>query len=165
MKKRSVKYSTLFKARCNAQRKVQRKAQLKAYCTAAVLCFLLFSLSSQDAYSLDFSSIDTDLQALENLINDTLANTEEQQKLLEDLKKNLDESGNLIANYGNIIQEQESLLSVLREQLNEMSETYRMQSQLSAKYAQSLKFWRTFSLIAIPVTAVISGTIVWAAAK
>ena len=61
-----------------------------------------------------------------------------------------------------IIQEQENLLANLREQLNAMSETYRMQSQLSAKYARNSKFWRTFTLIAIPVTALISGGIVWA---
>jgi len=67
---------------------------------AAVICFCVFSsLSSPVAYAQDFSSIDNDLQTLESLINDTLINTQEQQKLLEDLKKNLDESGNLIANY------------------------------------------------------------------
>jgi len=69
--------------------------------TAAVICFCVFSsLSSQAAWSQDFSSIDNDLQTLENLINDTLVNTQEQQKLLEDLKKNLDESGILIAGDG-----------------------------------------------------------------
>ncbi|MDR0302995.1 MAG: hypothetical protein LBI04_11885 [Treponema sp.] len=62
---------------------------------AAVMCFIFFSLSSRAVYSQDFSSIDTDLQALENLINDTIANTQEQQTLLEDLKRNLEESGNL----------------------------------------------------------------------
>jgi hypothetical protein len=46
-----------------------------------------------------------------------------------------------------------------------MSETYKMQSALSQKYAQSSKFWRTFTLIAIPVTAIISGGVVWAAVK
>jgi len=30
--------------------------------TAAVICFIFFSLSSQAAYSQDFSSIDNDLQ-------------------------------------------------------------------------------------------------------
>ena len=67
--------------------------------------FFLSLLFSQAVYAQDFSSIDTDLQALENLINDTLLNTAEQQKLLEDLKQNLDESGNLIANYEKIITE------------------------------------------------------------
>ena len=65
---------------------------------AAVLLFILFSLSSQAAWSQDFSSVDNDLALLENLINDTIANTEEQAKLLEDLKQTLTESGNLIAN-------------------------------------------------------------------
>jgi len=54
--------------------------------TAAVICFIFFSLSSQAAYAQDFSSIDNDLQTLENLINDTLTNTQEQQKLLERAK-------------------------------------------------------------------------------
>jgi septal ring factor EnvC (AmiA/AmiB activator) len=132
---------------------------------AAAICFFLFSLFSQAAYSQDFSSIDTDLQALENLINDTIANTEEQRKLLEDLRRSLDESGNLISSYETIIQEQENLLANLREQLNEMSETYRMQSQLSAKYERSSKFWRTFTLTAIPVTALLSGSLVWALSR
>jgi len=50
--------------------------------TAAVMCFILFSLSSPVAYAQDFSSIDNDLQTLENL------------------KRNLDESENLIASNG-----------------------------------------------------------------
>jgi len=50
--------------------------------TAAVICFIFFSLSSQAAFAQDFSSIDNDLQTLENLINDTLTNTQEQQRLL-----------------------------------------------------------------------------------
>ena len=57
------------------------------------LCFFfcLFSppaLYPQAAYSQPFSSIDSDLQQLENLINDTLRDMEEQQKLLEDLQRN-----------------------------------------------------------------------------
>ena len=77
---------------------------------ATVTCFIYFLLSSQAVYAQDFSSIDNDLQTLESLINDTLTNTQEQQKLLEDLKKNLDESGILIASYENTITEQEKLL-------------------------------------------------------
>jgi len=133
---------------------------------AAVICFCVFSsLSSPVVFAQDFSSIDNDLQTLESLINDTLTNTQEQQKLLENLKKNLDESGNLIANYENTIQEQEKLLGNLREQLNAMYETYKKQSALSARYAQNSKFWRTFTLIAIPVTAVISGVVGWAVGR
>jgi len=130
--------------------------------TIAVICFCVFSsLSSQAAYAQDFSSIDNDLQTLESLINDTLINTQEQQKLLEDLKKNLDESGILIASYENTITEQEKLLAGLREQLNAMYETYKKQSALSARYAQNSKFWKTFTIITIPVTALVSGTVVW----
>ncbi|MDR2965913.1 MAG: hypothetical protein LBU88_09070 [Treponema sp.] len=51
--------------------------------TAAGLYFIFFSLSLQAVSAQDFSSLDTDLQELENLILDTIANTEEQQKLLE----------------------------------------------------------------------------------
>ena len=133
--------------------------------TAFALIFFCYSLFSPVAYSQDFSSIDTDLQTLEALINDTIANTEEQQKLLEDLRANLNESGNLIASYENIIQEQEKLLANLQLRLTEMSETYKTQSALSAKYARTSKFWRTFTIIAIPVTAAISGTVVWAASR
>jgi len=95
----------------------------------------------------------------------TLTNTQEQQKLLENLKNNLDESGNLIASYEITITEQEKLLASLREQLNAMYETYMKQSALSARYAQSSKFWRTFTIIAIPVTALVSGTVVWAVSR
>jgi hypothetical protein len=133
--------------------------------TAFALIFFCYSLFSPVVWSQDFSSIDTDLQTLENLIADTIASTQEQQKLLDDLRANLNDSGNLIASYENIIQEQEKLLANLQLRLNEMSETYKTQSLLSAKYARSSKFWRTFTLIAIPVTAAISGTVVWAASR
>jgi septal ring factor EnvC (AmiA/AmiB activator) len=137
---------------------------MKKY-SAFALFLLLLQLLPQAVYSQDFSSIDMDLAQLEDLINDTIANTREQQKLLEDLKRNLNESEELIAGYSKIIQEQENLLASLRGQLTAMSEIYRTQSQLSAKYARNSKFWRTFTLAAIPVTALISGTIVWAAVK
>jgi len=135
--------------------------------TAGVMCFFLFLLSPRDVYAQGFSSmgLDNDLTQLESLINDTIASMTEQQALLEDLKKNLDESGNLIASYEQIIQEQENLLKDLRIRLQEMSETFRTQSQLSAKYEKSSKFWKTFTIIAIPVTALISGGIVWALMK
>ena len=120
--------------------------------TAAVICFFFFLLSSQAVYSQDFSSIDQDLAQLESLINDTLTNTQEQQKQLEALKQNLNASAELINSYENTIKEQETLLASLREQLTAMSETYKMQSALSARYAQSSKFWKTFTLVAIPVT-------------
>jgi len=137
---------------------------MKLY-TASVLCFFFFLLFSQDIFSQSFSSIDRDLAQLEDLINDTLTITAEQQKLLEDLKQSLNKSDKLIENYERIITEQESLLANLRVQLNEMSETYRKQSALSVKYERSSKFWRTFTLIAIPVTAAVSGTVVWAASR
>ena len=133
--------------------------------TAAVILFFFSYLSSPVAYSQDFSSIDQDLAQLESLINDSIANTQEQQKQLEDLKKNLNASAELINSYENTIKEQETLLADLRKQLNAMSETYKMQSQLSAKYAQSSKFWRTFTLIAIPVTAIVSGVVGFAMSK
>jgi septal ring factor EnvC (AmiA/AmiB activator) len=135
------------------------------FLSAFALCFFCSLLFSRAAWSQGFSSVDKDLEQLENLINDTLLNTEEQQKQLEDLRANLNSSENLIASYENTIAEQENLLRDLRKQLNEMSETYRMQSSLSAKYEKSSKFWRTFTLIAIPITAVISGGIVYAVIK
>ena len=130
---------------------------------AVILLLILFLLSSQAVFAQDFSSLDNDLAQLESLIQDTIANTEEQQRLLEDLRNSLQESGNLIANYENIITEQENLLKDLQIQLNAMSETYRMQSQLSQRYERNSKFWKTFTLIAVPVTALISGSIIYAA--
>jgi len=122
-------------------------------------------LFSQVAFSQDFSSVDSDLALLESLIADTLSNTEEQQKLLDDLRKSLDEKGNLIGNYESIITGQENLLKDLQARLNEMSETYKMQSALSRKYERRSRFWRTFTLIAIPATAIASGSLVWGLSK
>jgi len=99
----------------------------------------------------DFSDIDRDMDLLESLIEDTLKSEKLQQQLLEDLKASLNESADLIDNYESIIQERETLLLDLWEQLNRMSEIYRMQSSLSAKYERSSKLWRTFTLIAVPV--------------
>ena len=126
--------------------------------------FICFLLLPQAAFAQDFSSLDSDLQQLEDLINDTINNTNEQQKLLDSLKESLDESGNLIANYESTIIEQETLLKDLQARLNEMSETFKMQSALSARYEQRLKSWKIFTLIAIPASALISGSIVSAIA-
>jgi chromosome segregation ATPase len=112
-------------------------------------------------FSQDFSSIDKDLSELESLIQDTLENSIEQQKQLDDLRKNLTESGELIGNYETIIAERENLLKDLQARLNEMSETYRMQSALSEKYEKSSRFWKTFTLIAVPAAALLSGGLVW----
>jgi DNA repair ATPase RecN len=112
--------------------------------------------------SQDVSSIDRDLAKVENLIQDTLANSEAQQKQLDDLRKNLIESGELIGNYESIIQERENLLKDLQERLAEMSEIYRRQSALSAKYEKSSRFWKTFTLVAVPAAALLSGGLVWA---
>ena len=126
-----------------------------------VFCVILFSLSSQVVFSQDFSSMDKDLQLLEDLINDTITNTAEQEKLLQDLRESLNESGTLIANYENIITGQETLLKDLQTQLNAMSETFKMQSALLARSERRSRFWRNFTLIAIPTAALISGGIVF----
>ena len=133
--------------------------------TAAVLFFTFSLLSLQGAWSQDFSSVDNDLQQLEDLIHDTIANTEEQQKLLDNLRESLNESETLIADYESRITEQEKLLTNLQAQLQAMSETYSRQSALSGRYEQRLRFWRNFTLIGIPATAIISGLFVWAVAN
>jgi len=117
------------------------------------LALLFACLSALPAQ--DFTGIDRDMDQLEVLINDTLKNTEEQQKLLDDLKANLNMSGELINSYEIIIQEQERSLGDLREQLTRMSETYKTQSTLSAKYERSSKFWKNFTLAAVPIAAVL----------
>ena len=127
---------------------------------SALCCFLCLG-SLPAAWSQDFLSIDGDLEQLENLIHDTLRNTREQELLLEDLKKNLEENGSLIGHYETIISERENLLRDLQTRLAEMSETYRMQSALSAKYERSSKFWKIFTLIAVPAAAALSGGIVY----
>jgi hypothetical protein len=67
-----------------------------------VVC-IFFSLSPPAAWSQDFTSLDRDLAELENLIQDTLVNSEVQLKQLEDLQRNLNESETLLKNYENII--------------------------------------------------------------
>jgi septal ring factor EnvC (AmiA/AmiB activator) len=135
--------------------------KLSAPFFAALLCFGLSLLLPPAAFSQDFSSIDRDLSELESLIQDTLENSLEQQKQLDDLRKNLTESGELIGNYETIIAERENLLKDLQTRLSEMSETYRMQSALSEKYEKSSRFWKTFTLIAVPAAAILSGGLVW----
>ena len=131
------------------------------YPAIAVLFCLCSFLFLPVLHSQELSSIDSDLDQLESLIAATLLNTEEQQKLLEDLQQNLSESGNLIENYESIMIRQEQLLEDLQARLNEMSETYRKLSALSAKYEKNSKFWRTFTLIAVPAAAALSGTLVY----
>jgi septal ring factor EnvC (AmiA/AmiB activator) len=128
---------------------------------SAVLLFCTLSLLlPRVAFSQDFSSIGRDLTELESLIQDTITNSEEQQRQLDDLRKNLAESGELIGTYESIIAERESLLRDLQERLDAMSETYRTQSALSARYERSSRFWRTFTLIAVPAAALLSGGLV-----
>jgi hypothetical protein len=42
-----------------------------------------------------------------------------------------------------------------------MSETYRTQSSLSAKYEKSSRFWKIFTLVGVPAAALLSGVLVW----
>jgi len=109
-----------------------------------------------------FSSINSDLDQLESLIADTLLNAEEQQRQLADLRQALSESGSLIGSYESTIIGQESSLKELQARLNEMSEIYRTQSASSAKYENSSKFWKIFTLIGIPAAALLGGGLVWA---
>ena len=129
-------------------------------------CFFICCLLLPSAlYSQDFSFIGKDMEHLEVLITNTLLSMEEHQKLLEDLQENLNKSENLIGNYETIINRQEILLTDLQTQLIKMSEIYRKQSALSEKYAKNSKFWRTFTLIAVPAAAALSGSLVWASLK
>ncbi|GHV06444.1 hypothetical protein FACS189485_14970 [Spirochaetia bacterium] len=83
------------------------------------------------------------------MLLDTLSNSEQQSRQLEDLNRTLTENEQ-------ILHEREQLLTDLRTQLTAMSETFQKQSDLSAKYERSSRFWKRFTLIGIPVTAVIS---------
>jgi chromosome segregation ATPase len=128
---------------------------------AAALFFILPLFSPQAALSQDFSSIGGDLSALESLIQDTLESSAEQQRQLDDLRRNLDESGELLRSYESIITGQEILLKGLQTRLDAMSETYRTQSSLSARYEKSSRFWKTFTLVGVPAAALLSGGLVW----
>ena len=121
-------------------------ARLPALCLISLL--LSFPLYSQEP-----PSIYDNLDKLESLLLDTLSNSETQSRQLDDLSRTLAENEQ-------ILHEREQLLTDLRTQLTAMSETFQKQSDLSAKYERSSKFWKRFTLIGIPVTAVISAGVV-----
>jgi hypothetical protein len=138
-----------------------KKPAFPAFALFCICCSLL----PQAAWPQGFSSINRDLAELERLIQDTLENSEAQIKQLEDLQNNLAESGELIRSYETIIQERENLLRGLQERLSEMSEIYKTQSALSARYEKSSRFWRNFTLIAVPSAALLGGGLAWALKK
>jgi recombinational DNA repair ATPase RecF len=117
-----------------------------------IFCLIFLSLSSP-LFSQEQPSIYDNLDKLENLLLNTLTNSERQSRQLEDLNTTL-------AKNERIMQEREQLLTDLRTQLTEMSETFQKQSNLSAKLERSSKFWKTFTLVGIPVMAAISGGVV-----
>jgi septal ring factor EnvC (AmiA/AmiB activator) len=112
-----------------------------------------------------FSAINENLDALESLISDTLSNSETLTRQLSNLQQNLTEQEQLLTERENSIAAQERLLAELRRQLSEMSQTYKEQSALSAKYERSSRFWRTFTLIGVPVVALLSGGITWLSSR
>jgi septal ring factor EnvC (AmiA/AmiB activator) len=128
------------------------------------LCSLACSVLPPALYSQDsapaFSAINENLDALESLITDTLSNSETQKQQLQDLQQNLTEQERILSEREASIAAQESLLAELRRQLSEMSQTYKAQSALSAKYERSSRFWKKFTLIGVPAAALISGGIV-----
>ncbi|GHU72742.1 hypothetical protein FACS189450_11120 [Spirochaetia bacterium] len=115
---------------------------------SSVFC-LISLLLSFPLYSQEPPSIYDNLDKLESLLLDTLSNSEQQSRQLEDLNRTLAENEKIMS-------EREQLLTGLRVQLTAMSETFQKQSDLSAKYEHSSRFWKTFTMIGIPVTAVIS---------
>jgi len=123
---------------------------------------LLLLAFSSELPAQGFSSIGSDLDQLESLIADTLSNSQEQQTQLADLRQTLIENGSLIGSYESKITTQENSLRDLQTRLNKMSEIYRTQSALSAKYEKSSKLWKAFTLVGIPAAALLSGGLVWA---
>ena len=120
----------------------------------AVFCLMFLSLL-RPLCSQEPPSIYDNLDKLESLLLDTLNNSEAQSRQLADLSKTLAENEQ-------IMREREHLLTDLRTQLTEMSETFRKQSLLSAKYERSSRFWKRFTLVGIPATAIISAVVVGA---
>jgi septal ring factor EnvC (AmiA/AmiB activator) len=82
--------------------------------TAAALFCVCSLLSPRAVSPQDFSSIAGDLTELENLIQDTLRNSGEQQKQLEDLRKTIAEIEVLIGTCESVIAEREDLLRNLQ---------------------------------------------------
>jgi recombinational DNA repair ATPase RecF len=115
--------------------------------------FLIFLLLSSPLCSQEAPSIYDNLDKLENLLLDTLTNSEQQSRQLEDLNTTLAENEQ-------ILQEREQLLADLRTQLTSMSETFQKQSELYAKSERRSQFWKTFTLVGIPVAVVISAGVV-----
>jgi septal ring factor EnvC (AmiA/AmiB activator) len=135
---------------------------------AIALCFLLslpalppaaFSQELPPQPSPDFAGIEQNLSALESLIADTLNNNEALTRQLRDLKANLQTQEALLNEREASMTAQEHLLKELRSDLTEMSEIYKEQSDLSKSYERSSRFWKTFSLIAVPATALLSGSL------
>jgi septal ring factor EnvC (AmiA/AmiB activator) len=115
--------------------------------------FLLFlalspALSAQETQP-DLSSIDRQMEELQSLIDDTLNNEQQQIQRLNDLSQILAENERLLS-------ERETLLQTLKVQLADLSETYKMQANLSRKYERSSRFWRTCTLVGIPAAVAIS---------
>jgi septal ring factor EnvC (AmiA/AmiB activator) len=114
-------------------------------------------LYSQDASGqADFSTIDSQLEELENLISDTISCNETLEKQLRDLKENLTRQERISLGRENSTAGQEDLLKKLRSELGEMSVTYKAQSDLSAKYEKSSRFWKIFTLVGIPLAILLS---------
>jgi septal ring factor EnvC (AmiA/AmiB activator) len=132
------------------------------FCVALpqVLC----SQDASDSYQLSseqtgFSTIDSQLEELESLINDTITCNETLEKQLQDLKENLTRQEQISFEKENSIAGQDGLLRKLRGELGEMSETYKAQSDLSAKYVKSSRFWKVFTLVGIPLAILFSSGI------
>ena len=120
------------------------------------LCFFSSLLFSQAVWPQGFSSIGSDLSALENLIQMKSEKLKMRGCLQSERvgnKPRLQTITFFISNFSFVLR------------LNEMYAIYTMQSALSAKYEKSSKFWKTFTLIAVPVTAAISGGVVWAGSR
>jgi len=127
-----------------------------------LIALLLLLASLPELPAQGFSSIGSDLDQLEGLIAETLLCSEGQQRQLSDLTQTLNESGILIGSYESTITGLEGSVKELQARLGEMSEIYRTQSALSAKYERSSKLWKIFTLAGIPAAALLSGGIAWA---
>jgi chromosome segregation ATPase len=111
-------------------------------------------LSGQEA---PFGSIYAGLDSLETLMNAMHERNETLQSDINNLETNLAQSGELLHERNASIARLQALLTDLKTQSDAMREAYKRQRQSLQKSEQRLRNWRLFALVALPITAVISG--------
>jgi hypothetical protein len=117
----------------------------------AGFCLLPAALFAEEPLP-DFASIESVMDGIESLLLDTIGTNETQQRQLNDLSQTLSERERLIEEQGNS-------LRTLRTDLGGMSETWKKLSDYSKSLEQKSAFWKRFSIIGLPLAALLGAGI------